>query len=138
MPRKRPGTLRRSRQPKACRHDVPHVPGLDGHSQYEIGKIEPKTAHDWARQGLWPGATTEALTSWRTISRRPSTRVFLPCCCGRHPRAVLEEVLDALTTPTARALTKLIGELDDEFHRRTVPDPHLPSTLPWWDQRCPL
>lgn len=138
MPRKRPGTLRRVRTPKSSWHDVPHVPGLDSLSQYEVSTIELQTARDWAREGLWPGAIAEALLSWRTISRQPSTRIFLPCCCGRHPRALLEKALDALTTPTARALAKLISELDDEFRRRTVPDPHLSSALPWWDQRCPL
>jgi hypothetical protein len=59
-------------------------------------------------------------------------------CGGRHPRALLEEVLGALTTPAAKALAKLIREPDDEFRRRTLPDPHLSSALPWWDQRRPL
>ena len=61
MPRKRPGTLRRVHAPKAAWHDVPHVPGLDSLSQYEVSTIELRTAHDWARQGLWPGAVAEAL-----------------------------------------------------------------------------
>ena len=124
--------------PKGSWHDVPHVPGLDRHSQYEISRIELKTAHDWARQGLWPGAIVEALTSWRTIARRPSTRIFLPCCCGRHPRALLEEALDTVDISTARALTRLINEHDEEFRRRTIPDPYLPFALPWWDQRRPF
>ncbi len=124
--------------PKASWHDVPHVPGLDRHSQYEISRIELRTARDWARYGFWPGAILEALTSWRAVARRPSTRgTFLPCCCGRHPRALLEEALDAVDTPTARALAKLIGEYDDEFRRRTIPDPRLAAALPWWDRRSP-
>jgi len=101
--------------------------------------IELKTAHDWARQGFWPGAIAEALSSWRTIARRPSIRVFLPCCCGRHPRALLDEALDAVSTPTAGALARLISKHDDEFRRRTIPDPHLSSSaLPWWEQRFPF
>lgn len=139
MPRQRPGILRRSCTPKASWHDVPHVPGLDHHSQYEISRIESTTASDWARRGLWPGATEAALIAWRNMARHPRTRVRLPCdCCGRHPRTLLQEALHALTSPTADALSRLISELDEEFCRRTVPDPHVSAALPWWERRFPL
>lgn len=139
MPRKRPHTLRRVRSPKTCWHDVPHVPGLDKRSQHEISGIEWRTARDWARYGFWPGAIGAALSGWREVARRPRTRLFLPCgCCGRHPRALLQEALDALGAETAECVRNLVSPLDEEFHRRTVPDPHLPDNLPWWERRCPL
>jgi len=114
------------------------VPGLDSRSQHEIGTIEWKTARDWARHGLWPGAVGEALTAWRRIARRPETRLALPCgCCGRHPRALLEEAMNDLTAPTARLLSDLVSSMDEEFYRRTLPDPHRPADSPWWERRFP-
>lgn len=136
MSRTRPSVLRRSRIPKAAWHGVPHVPGLDRRTQHEISQIELRTASDWARYGLWPGAVTEALTAWRRIAKLPRTRISLPCaCCGRHPRALLQEALDRLPAPAAAAVRRQLTPLDDEFHRRTVLDPHLPEAWPWWDRR---
>ncbi|GAA2528387.1 hypothetical protein [Winogradskya humida] len=139
MPRKRPSILRQTSLPKTLWHDVPHVPGVDKRSQHEISGIEWRTAQDWARGGLWPGAVGEALKAWQQIVEQPRTRVFLPCaCCGRHPRALLQEAMDGLTTPTARRLLNLIGPLDDDFRRHTRMDPHQPGGSPWWEQRLPL
>jgi hypothetical protein len=139
MPRKRPSTLRQSRTPKTLWHDVPHVPGLDKFSQYEISGIEWKTAQDWARNGLWPGAVGEALIAWRRIAEKPRTRQSLPCgCCGRHPRALLQEALDELPTPTMRRLLNLIDSLDESFRCRTRSDPHQPTDAPWWERRLPI
>jgi hypothetical protein len=73
--------------------------------------------------------------AWQNLAKRPRTPEFLPCCC---PRALLQEALDALTTPAARALAKLISEPDDVFLRRTISDPHIPAGLPWWDRRRAL
>lgn len=139
MPRKRPSILRQSRVPKVMWHDVPHVPGLDRRSQYEICSIEWKTARDWAGHGFWPGAIGEALSAWRRIANHPQIRVALPCsCCGRHPRALLHEALNTLTGPARTALSELISPLDEEFRQRTVLDPHLPVDWSWWDRRAPL
>jgi hypothetical protein len=120
-------------------HEVPQVPGLDKHSQHQISGIEWKTAQDWARSGLWPGAVGDALTAWRRIAERPRTLLFLPCdCCGRHPRALLQEALDGLAPPAARSLTKLISALDDDFRRHTRLDPRRPADSPWWERRLPV
>ncbi|GAA3454806.1 hypothetical protein GCM10018962_66390 [Dactylosporangium matsuzakiense] len=136
MPRTRPGVLRSRGVPKVAWHDVPRVPGLDRRSQHAIGRIEVRTANDWARSGLWPGAVGEALAAWRRIARVPRTRISLPCsCCGRHPRALLHEAPDRLPGPAAAALRRRLTPLDDEFQRRTVPDPHRPAAWPWWDRR---
>jgi len=136
MPRRQPGVLRYAQTPKVVWHEVPHVPGLDRDTQYQISLIELRTAQDWARNGLWPGAIAEALGAWRRIARFPRTRVSLPCaCCGRHPRALLQEALDRLPARAVAAVRRQLTPLDDEFHRRTVPDPHLPAMRPWWDRR---
>jgi hypothetical protein len=115
------------------------VPGLDKSSQHEISGIEGKTARDWARNGLWPGAVGAALTAWQRIAEQPRARHYLPCdCCGRHPRALLQLALDELTTPARRRLLTLIDPLDEDFRRRTRSDPHRPAGAPWWERRLPI
>jgi hypothetical protein len=137
MPRTRPRDLRRLRRHRPRWHDTPHIAGLPGDAQQEIFEIELRTAADYARSGLWPGATAEALAGWSRTSHNPAAFKAHPCdCCGRTSRQLIHEILEMLSTPSARALMQLIQPLDEEFLRRSLPDPRSPSAWPWWDRRC--
>jgi hypothetical protein len=136
MPRKRPGIIWQARVHRATWRTVPYVPGLPASAQQEVSQVELRTAHDWARFGLWPGAVAEALTAWSATARNPALRQFHPCgCCGRSSRAILQEALDQLPRPSATALAALIEPLDQQYRSRTLPDPHSARDNPWWERR---
>jgi transposase len=136
MPHKRPHELRRAASHRSHWRMVPHVPGLAGVVQQEISQIELRTATNWAKSGLWPGAVAEALSGWSSTSQDPSQRHFHPCgCCGRSSRGLLDEVLAMLSAPSARALEFLIAPLDAGFRIRTLANPLAPKDLPWWARR---
>ncbi|WP_106240196.1 hypothetical protein [Allonocardiopsis opalescens] len=106
--------------------------------QQEISQIEIQTHANWARFGLWPGAVAEALTGWSITSATgdPAQLRFHPCgCCGRSSRGLLDEVLEMLSAPSARALTRLIEPLDERFRDRSLPNPSAPEDIPWWMRR---
>ena len=129
MPRKRPGVQRQVRAHRATWRSVPHLPGLPAFAQQEVSRIELRTAHDWARFGLWPGAVAEPFAAWSATSRTPALRQFHPCgCCGRSSRAILQEALDQLPGPAAAALFRLIEPLDDQYraHTTALKFPELP------------
>ena len=136
MPRKRPSALRQARAHRAAWRTVPHVPGLPPLAQQEVSQIELRSARDWARYGLWPGAVAEALTAWSVTARNPVQRQFHPCaCCGRASRVILQEALGQLSSPSATALAALIEPLDERYKTRTLPNPLTPSHQPWWERR---
>ena len=136
MPRKRPGIIRQARAHRATWRTEPHVPGLPGSAQQEVSQIELRTAQDWARFGLWPGAVAEAFTGWSATARNPALRQFHPCgCCGRSSRAILQEALDQLPSTSAAALAALIKPLDEQYRNRTLPNPLITEDRPWWERR---
>jgi len=136
MPRKRPGIIRQSRAHRATWRTVPHVPRLPGSAQQDVSQIELWTARNWARFGLWPGAVAEAFTGWSATARNPALRHFHPCgCCGRSSRTILQEALDQLPSSSAAALAALIKPLDEQYRRRTLPNPLSTGDHPWWERR---
>lgn len=144
MARKSPGALRvtRAPRPKHARHgsrparSATEVDGVSRRTQSAISRIEARH--------LSPGAVGRALRSYRRLLRRPGRYLSLssggcPCCDDIEPREDLATALRALPPRAHRELRRLVDPLDEEFLRRTLPDPNA-SRIPWaadawWRQR---
>ncbi|MFF7776214.1 hypothetical protein ACFZCG_17510 [Streptomyces tanashiensis] len=85
-------------------------------------------------EGLGPGDTRTALRSYRTFLARPGRYLYLlrtTCGCddcelGENvavARDLLDLVLSRLPARARGELAALVGELDEELRRRTLPDP---------------
>ncbi|GGP90815.1 hypothetical protein [Streptomyces melanogenes] len=96
-------------------------------------------------QLLGYGSVAQALDQYRRFLRRPGRYLYLPwdpcpCCDPAEARDTLEEALRHMP-PAARAgLRKIVAPLDEEFHRRTLPNPWSPSVdarhaAAWWRHR---
>ncbi|MFC5117817.1 hypothetical protein ACFPN7_28105 [Amycolatopsis halotolerans] len=132
MPRRRPGAVRADRpEPR----DTP-IPGISRRAQ---AAIEFAAAHRGA------GSVSQALDRYRSFLRQPGRWLYVPwtdcpCCDPVDARDELEAVLRALP-PGARAeLRRVVAPLDEEFRRRTLPDPTASSlsswhAAGWWRQR---
>ncbi|MGW0032641.1 hypothetical protein ACWDXD_22765 [Streptomyces sp. NPDC003314] len=85
-------------------------------------------------EGLWFGATREALDAYRWFLSLPGRYLYLRlsvCGCAQHElwenTAVAQDLLDLvvlrLPPRPRRELEALLARLDDELRRRTLPDP---------------
>lgn len=134
MPRRPPGAVRARRQ--SARHSVPApctVPGVSARTHAAVARIEA------VRPGT--GAVAEALAAYRGFLRQPGRYLYVSEHDSRYSdpveaRNTLGAALIRLP-PAARAeLRSAIAPLDDEFLRRTLPDPagdH--GAAAWWRQR---
>ncbi|MFF3017290.1 hypothetical protein [Streptomyces sp. NPDC057939] len=91
---------------------------------------ECRRPHD----GLWPGATGDALAAYRGFLALPGKYLYLRlsiCGCDQHEfldnvavaRDLLETAVSRLPPRPRRELEGLLARLDDELWRRTLPDP---------------
>lgn len=134
MPRRCPAPIRGGLAPRRPAAFTV-VDGLDAVARLDVRAFE--------QARLTPGAVAKPLRSRRQqvrLSRRYVTDMTpcgCPCCCDAgHGRTELELALRTLPRRSARQLHSLIDPLDDTFLARTLPDPHLPEDLPWWERRC--
>ncbi|MFJ4988848.1 hypothetical protein ACIP9H_34230 [Streptomyces sp. NPDC088732] len=74
--------------------------------------------------------------------RGPGRWLYVPLAnCPCHDpvsgRDTVEVMLNALPSRARRELRAVVGRLDDEFERRTLPDPTAPVKpgLGWWHRR---
>jgi hypothetical protein len=92
---------------------------------------------------LGRGDVARALDQWRRITNRPrldplgygfDNECGIWGCCPPS-REVLELAMRRLPARPGRELRRLVAPLDDEFLKRTYPDPTAPPG-PWWRRRC--
>ncbi|MFG2983450.1 hypothetical protein ACGFYQ_19740 [Streptomyces sp. NPDC048258] len=151
MPRKRPGALRaerggfEGRRPPAWAWELPSVDRLSPAPSAEV---------HWAL-GARSGNVAGLLSMYRRFLRTPGRRLWLvtsgcPGCpgCALDDVAVVRDELAghyrALPPEARRALGRVLRLLDEEFRRRTFPDPDPPAAhwadrsggpYAWWHRR---
>lgn len=156
MPRKRPAELRAARARPGFRfRPVPpvHIPGLRLGTCLAIRRVELADGRTPLIPGvvLWPGATARALHRFRGFlasppGRRPRYPEYAECscpgCCVADDvtcaRDILAEVLLRLPPAARSDLGRTVRALDEEFLRRTLPDPFARSGWNghlWWHRR---
>jgi hypothetical protein len=135
MPRRAPGTVRAG-QPIAARSPTP-IRGLSRRAQNAIESAEARH--------LWPGCVSQALDRYRRFLHQPGRWLYMPwpdcpCCDPVEARDDLDRSLAVLPPRVRAELRRVIAPLDDDFRRRTLPDPTANSISPWhaaawWRQR---
>ena len=141
MPRKRPGALRASQWRATesvswrIRHMSPRTSALIHHLEYQYPELDL--------------ATESALRLYRWFLAQPGRYLYMeptgcPCHGGHFDdtalaRDAIERMLRLLPPRPRRELERIVGPLDEELWRRTLPDPHA-HRIPgrggeWWHQR---
>ncbi|MFD8561939.1 hypothetical protein ACWDOR_22185 [Streptosporangium canum] len=139
MPRRRPRALRAQLWANRRRYrPAPKVPGISGRTHAAIARIE------FQHQYLGPGSVAGALAEYQRFLRRAGRYLDLPlpacpCCDPLEARDVLEYALRRLRHSARTELSQTVARLDEEFYRRTLPDPR-PHRPPgrfggWWYHR---
>ncbi|MFF3764086.1 hypothetical protein ACFYYR_08370 [Streptomyces sp. NPDC001922] len=87
----------------------------------------------------------EALEFYGQFLRRPGRYLYVglgdcPCCDPVGARDVLADALNRLPPSARRELRRVVARLDEEFLRRTLPDPRAAArsawhAKAWWRQR---
>ena len=125
MPRKPPGTVRAGLRTRWST------------SSSTFAKT-PKFVQSAAAARLGVGHAGSALQRYQEFLQRPGRWLYpspdCPCCDPIDARDELELALRALPPNRGRPLRELVARLDDEFRRRTFPDPHA-EPGPWWHRR---
>ncbi|CAG7653150.1 conserved hypothetical protein [Actinacidiphila bryophytorum] len=129
MARRPPGAIRSQRWPdRSATRPVRRIPGVSPRVQSAVHRIEARH--------LGRGAVADALHRYERFLRQPGRYLRLPwtecpCCDTTDARDILEDALRRLP-PAARAeLGRVVARLDEEFLRRTLPDPRAASVSSW-------
>lgn len=135
MPRRSPGALRAQKRlsPGDSRR-FSQIPGLGRSAQAAVRRLEADRFD--------PGCLRESLDQVEQFLRRPGRWLYVPLAdCPCHDplagRDNVEAMLAALPPRARRELRQIVVRLDEEFERRTLPDPLSPLRLGarWWHQR---
>jgi hypothetical protein len=93
-------------------------------------------------QRFGPGYLSEALGQYEQFLRQPGRWIYVPLAdCPCHDvlggRDNLQAMLHALPSAARRELRQIVARLDEEFERRTLPNPHAPAEPgnAWWHRR---
>ncbi|ONI68983.1 hypothetical protein BWI15_34685 [Kribbella sp. ALI-6-A] len=99
----------------------------------------------WEHRKAWPGLVAGALGDCRHFLGQPGRWLYLPlndcpCCDPVERRDQLQWALSGLPPRARRELGRVVAALDEEFERRTLPDPHSPPGRglyggAWWHHR---
>lgn len=131
MPRRRPGSLRRTRRLDVAGPPPDKIPYLSRRVVRQIAFAE-------ADAGLVPGGITRALRGWRGRTRAPFRHRQSDCPCpGCDPLAVridLAELLEALPRRERALMGTELAKADRRFLALTLPDPFAASPR-WFDRR---
>jgi hypothetical protein len=126
MPRNAPGAVRVA--PRTAVKVRP-VDGLSSRANAAILELQA------LRPGI--GDVGTALRTYRDEIRRAGRWLALATCCPRcdvlEQRDTLAAALHALPPFAARELRRIVAALDEEFLRKTLPDPR--AAGPWWRRR---
>lgn len=151
MPRKRPGALR------AARADFEHSrPPAWAWATPPVDRLSPAAGAGvyWAL-GARAGDVAGLLSLYRYFLNRPGRRLWMvPSGCPGCPGCALDDVAVVrdeladhyrdLPPDARRALGRVLRLLDEEFRRRTYPDPDPPAVqltdwsgrpYAWWHRR---
>ncbi|GAA3352415.1 hypothetical protein GCM10017744_001280 [Streptomyces antimycoticus] len=138
MARRPPGAIRAQRWPaRSTTRSVRQIPGIPRRTRAAINQIEA--------QYLGRGAVAEALHRYESFLKKPGRYLYLPwddcpCCDPTDARDTLEDALRRLPPAARGGLREIVARLDEEFLRRTLPDPWAASVsswhaAAWWRQR---
>lgn len=129
--------MRADRPEARDRRSATPIPGVSRRTQTAIEIAETRQ--------LWAGCVSRALDRYRRFLRRPGRWLYVPwpdcpCCDPVDARDELEAALRALPRGARAELRRVVAPLDDEFRRRTLPDPTASSisswhAAAWWRQR---
>ncbi|WP_410585967.1 hypothetical protein [Amycolatopsis sp. lyj-23] len=130
MPRRRPGSLRRTRRLVVAGPPPAKIPRLSRRAQRQLAFAE-------ADAGLRPGSILELLDYWR-FGTRPPFRLAKPICTcpGCDPvttRAELARKLGELPRRERALIGAELARVDRRYLAQTLPDPF--GTSPWWFER---
>ncbi|GAA4196923.1 hypothetical protein GCM10023074_23350 [Microbispora amethystogenes] len=138
MPRRPPSAIR-AHQAAAPRGErsARQIPGISSRTRAAIARLEA--------QGLGTDFVAESLDQYKSFLRRRGRTLYLspyqcPCCDPAVARDALELALRRLPPAARRDLGRLVYRLDEEYRRRTLPEPRPYRLLPWqfaawWHQR---
>ncbi|MBK1787920.1 hypothetical protein [Prauserella cavernicola] len=126
----------RAHRPRDPRRSTIQVPGVSRATQVAIAIAEARR--------LGAGSVGQAFDRYRRFVLQPGRWLYLPvadcpCCDVTDARDELETALRMLPRGPRAELSRVIAALDDEFRRRTLPDPRTRSTSrpadAWWHHR---
>ncbi|AGZ40622.1 hypothetical protein [Actinoplanes friuliensis] len=117
MPRKPPKRLRRPDHGPAPQ---PQIDGLSARTHAAIRYVED--VH------YWPGAVARALAGYQYLLREPGRwlpgdPVISPGLEPEADRSALQDMMAKLPPEPRRELELLLAPLDDDYMRRTLPEP---------------
>jgi hypothetical protein len=135
MPRRSPGALRaQKRLSRGGSRQFSQISGLGRSAQAAVRRLEADR--------FYPGYLRDGLDQFEQFLRSPGRLLYVPladCPCHDpvYGRDTVEAMLNALPLRARRELREIVALLDDEFERRTLPDPTAPVELGagWWHRR---
>ena len=96
------------------------VNGVSGRTSGDIRRLESER--------FWPGSVAAAVATYARFLRGPARVLYAeydcPCCDPIEARDHLQDVLRMLPSAAGAELRRVVAQLDREFERRTLPDPH--------------
>ena len=129
MPRRRPKAVRAERWRPRWQYPVLRVPGVSARTRAAIRRIED--------QEMWPNAVAKALSIFGWALDQPGR--YLDASAFESPgvgdaRDDLELAMLYLPLGAKRDLGRLVTRIDEEFERRTLPEPNYSewATTRWW------
>ncbi|GAA3905760.1 hypothetical protein GCM10022207_88910 [Streptomyces lannensis] len=121
MPRRRPKAVRAERWRPRWQYPVLRVPGVSARTRAAIRRVED--------QEMWPNAVAHALSRFEWAFKQPgrylnASEVCSPGIEVEDARDDLEWAMLHLPPGAKRDLGRLITRIDEEFERRTLPEPN--------------
>jgi hypothetical protein len=142
MARRSPGALRaQSRQAGHVASTIRPIDDLSSRTNAAVIRLQLRNPDI--------GSVATALAGYRRAVRRPGRWLDLrldgcpcPSCDPVYQRDVLEDALCRLPPTASRELRRIVNALDEEFLRKTLPDPSASRlsawhAQAWWRQRLP-
>src|SRR6478609_1487082 len=120
MPRRRPKAVRAERRRPRRHVVVRRIQGVSARTRAAVRRVEDER--------MWPGAVADALARFEWAFRQPgrylnASQVWQPGLEVEYARDDLEEAMLHLPRGARTDLGRLIARIDDEFERRTLPNP---------------
>ncbi|MFJ7126129.1 hypothetical protein [Streptomyces sp. NPDC098101] len=132
MPRRRPKAVRAERWRPRGHVVVRRIHGVSARTRAAVRRVEEERVR--------PGAVADALARFAWTFRQPgrylnASEVRQPGLEVEDARDDLEEVMLHLPLGARRDLGRLVARIDEEFERRTLPNPRpvrVRASDGWW------